>query len=150
MSLNEQLSEIELHLKHVGKVNSEISARGVDWHLDHCLKVINSVTSFTVKSTPNDYKKSFSFPRLIVFTFKYIPRGKGKAPKVVNTINSIEIKDIESQLKTAKDSISTLSTLSKNHHFKHPVFGVLNLNQILTFLNIHTKHHLKIIKDIIM
>ena len=41
-----------------------------------------------------------------------------------------------------------LETLNANSYFKHPYFGDLNLKKTLWFLNLHTNHHLKIIKDI--
>jgi hypothetical protein len=42
-----------------------------------------------------------------------------------------------------------LETISKDRYFTHPFFGDLTLNQTINFLEIHTKHHLEIIEDII-
>ncbi len=149
MSIDKKLSEIENFIKHYNKTNRKVSAKGVDWHLDHILKVINTVSLYTVKSNPKDYKRSFNAIRALVFTMNHIPRGKGKAPKPVNNIDTIKLEDIKSQFEKAKQITINLASLSKNHNFKHPIFGLLNLKQVNTFLNVHTQHHLKIIKDII-
>ncbi|MEY4335064.1 MAG: hypothetical protein RLZZ196_3814, partial [Bacteroidota bacterium] len=37
----------------------------------------------------------------------------------------------------------------KNQFFVHPIFGKLNKKDTFTMLDIHTKHHLLIIQDII-
>ena len=48
----------------------------------------------------------------------------------------------------AKNSLVDLETLNANSYFTHPYFGDLNLKKTIWFLNLHTNHHLKIIKDI--
>ena len=42
-----------------------------------------------------------------------------------------------------------MKELHANSNFKHPYFGVLNLKMTKRFLEIHTNHHLKIIKEIL-
>jgi hypothetical protein len=39
--------------------------------------------------------------------------------------------------------------MSSDKYFDHPYFGNLRLNKTIKFLEIHTKHHLEIINDII-
>jgi hypothetical protein len=57
--------------------------------------------------------------------------------------------DIYQQLTAAKEALDKFSTLDKRHYFNHPVFGILNRNRSLRFLKIHTRHHLRIIRDIV-
>jgi hypothetical protein len=42
-----------------------------------------------------------------------------------------------------------LEHLDAKSNFMHPYFGQLNLKQTKKFLALHTKHHLKIIDDIL-
>lgn len=52
-------------------------------------------------------------------------------------------------LKASKEKIQKLSSLPKEKYFSHPYFGHLTLKQAIPFLQIHTEHHLKIIRDIL-
>jgi hypothetical protein len=49
----------------------------------------------------------------------------------------------------ARNAITTLELISKDHFFTHPYFGDLKKKQTILFLEIHTQHHLEIIEDII-
>lgn len=147
--LENQLKEVEIYIIHRDHINKKVSKVDVAWHLDHILKVINNVSTTLEKSDPNTYKGNFNFTRFMSFTFNYIPRGKIEAVASVRPPENIETKDIKEQLLIARQNIVSLKDLHKNSNFKHPVFNVLNRNQSERFLEVHTKHHLKIIKDIL-
>jgi len=67
----------------------------------------------------------------------------------VRTFDKITLEDLQTQFEIAKKTIKDLETLDPKSNFKHPLFGRLNLKQTRFFLIIHTKHHLKIIEDIL-
>jgi hypothetical protein len=52
-------------------------------------------------------------------------------------------------IQQAKRSIQMLETCQKDQYFLHPIFGDLNKSTTLSFLAVHTKHHLNIISDIV-
>ena len=85
----------------------------------------------------------------MVFTTGKIPRGKIRAPKVVTPFDVATAEELKSKIEIAKNNISKLNNLPKNSFFKHPFLSNLNLKQTEKFLAIHTKHHLKIIEDIL-
>lgn len=142
------LNEIESKIIHADVSNEEVSKANIAWHLDHSLKVINSVIMALQKSDLN-YKWSFNWKKSFLFLVKIIPRGKAKAPKGVRSYELISILDIQRQLKTARSLAEELKTMDKNAYFLHPYVGQLHLKQAVIFLGIHTKHHLKIINDIL-
>ncbi|WP_299337472.1 DUF1569 domain-containing protein [uncultured Psychroserpens sp.] len=142
------LTEIERRIPDAQKADLNISKSNIAWHLDHSLKVVNGVTGMLVKSDVKDYKSNFNKWRLICFGFNFIPRGRGKAPKVVRPPEIVKVEDIKQQLEQAKSNIDPLKDVPKHANFKHPVFGVLNKKQTLKFIKLHTQHHLKIIDDI--
>ena len=78
-----------------------------------------------------------------------IPRGEGKSPSVVNPAEVLSTFDLQAMVESLKIIVEGLKTFPKHSHFNHPYFGMLHLNSSLKFLNIHTHHHLKIIKDIV-
>ncbi len=148
MDLIKEFEDLKQYLPKCELRAEKVSKNGVDWHLDHSCKVINGVYQALQESKPEQYKPKFSFWRQMVMLTGVIPRGVGKAPKVVRPPEVIVLKDIEKQLALCEVSIRELDNLPENAHFKHPVFGHLNRKQTRKFLAIHTRHHLKIIKDI--
>ncbi|MEO6537569.1 MAG: hypothetical protein ABIT07_13030, partial [Ferruginibacter sp.] len=85
----------------------------------------------------------------LVYSLNKIPRGRAKAPKVVQPVGEINAEDITGILQQTKLNINSLKDMKDNHYFAHPYFGKLNLKPTIKFLRIHTHHHLKIINDII-
>ena len=147
--LSNLISDLENKIPYSEKSNPEVSKSDVAWQLDHSLKVINGIIYQLKNSNAEDYKLNFNFKRLVVFTLNKMPRGKGKAPKSVQSFDKISKDDLLNQLNISKKLILDLENLPKNSNFKHPYFGVLSRNQTIKFLNIHTYHHLKIIEDIL-
>ncbi len=147
--LNSLIKDLQSKIEFKDTINLHISKSDVAWHLDHSLKVINSVITVLKKSNPEDYKWKLHFKRSYLFLVGYIPRGKATAPKSVQSLDDISVKDIHRQLETAKFLINQLDSLDKKSNVKHPFIGFLNLKQAKRFLVIHTQHHLKIIDDIL-
>ena len=149
MILVKEIEAVTNAISHFKKQNLAISKSGVDWHIDHSLKVIIGVSESLKKSDPISYKWTFSPLRTVVLIIGRFPRGKAKAPKVTYTNDDIDKSELLNQLTLVKKLLSEIEQLPKNSHFKHPIFGVLNLKQTIRFLGLHTKHHLKITDEII-
>jgi len=131
------------------QLKAKVSKVTAGWHIDHSLQVINTVCKVLIDSDPKAYKSSFNFVKSAIFIMNFIPRGNGKAPQSVTPQGEILEKNLYPQLEKAKKlSMETLH-LTRNSHFAHPYFGMLNLRMTKKFLRIHTRHHLKIIRDII-
>ena len=148
-SLNNLLIQLENHITNFEKTNSKISNSTIGWQIDHCLLVINGVMSQIEISNPTEFQSKFNFNRFMVFTTGKIPRGKIRAPKVVTPFDVATAEELKFKIEIAKNNISKLNNLPKNSFFKHPFLSNLNLKQTEKFLAIHTKHHLKIIEDIL-
>lgn len=147
--LNDLFPIIEKNIFFAEKSNSKISNRGVDWHLNHSLMIINSICENMAKSNPNEYQPKFSILKSFILLTGYIPRGKGRSPKPFNKKEKTSQEELHVLLTKAKAQFKSIEELPKNAHFQHPMFGHLNLKQANRFLYIHTNHHLKIIKDIL-
>ncbi len=147
--MKSELNKIEEYLIHRDSLNKEVSRVAVAWHLDHSLKVINGICDSLQKSKPTAYKRKFNMARTFSFTFGFIPRGRAQSPKSVLPPDTIKTDDIVSQLAIARDKLSILDALDDKSNFKHPVFNQLNKKQAKKFIEIHTRHHLKIVRDIL-
>ena len=149
-SLEILLNELEAHLSNHEAMNLKVSQSTVGWQIEHTLLTINGIVGAVQQSNPKDYKWKFSFIKIIILATKKIPRGKAKAPKIVVPKADIPFADLQQHLAKARETIKGLETVSKDHFFEHPYFGKLKLKETIRFLEIHTNHHLKIIRDIII
>jgi hypothetical protein len=143
------LLRLENHISNFEKTNPNVSNSTVGWQIDHCLLVINGIIGQLEISDPSKYQPKWTFPKFMVFTTGKIPRGKAKAPKVVIPTQVATQEELIAKLIAAKNNVLKLDSFSENQFFNHPYFKDLNVKQTKKFLTIHTKHHLKIIQDIL-
>jgi hypothetical protein len=146
--LSEQLNEIERLITKCDAFNERVSAVSVGWQLSHSMKTICRIVEALESSTPSEYKKEFSMLGMIFINLKWLPRGKAKAPKVVRPSEEITEQGLRVQLKKTKALVKKLPTLKKESFFPHPYFKDMRLKSAIRFLEIHTEHHLKIVRDI--
>jgi hypothetical protein len=143
------LDDLESKIASKDSINPLVSTSNVSWHIAHSLKVINAIAETVKISNPEEYQWRFNFSRSLINILGFIPRGKGKAPKAVLPTDVQTSEQLREALQTAKQMLLELEHLDGKSHFMHPYFGQLNLKQTKKFLAIHTKHHLKIIDDIL-
>ncbi len=144
--LAQQLAEMESMIPDAHVENLAVSNGSVGWHLAHNILVINQVISAVAISDPALYRPKQSFIKWVIFLTKRIPRGKVKAPKVVEPAQDMDLKEA---LERASIAIINLMSVEKNQFFSHPMFGDLNQRKTIQFLVIHTEHHLKIARDLL-
>lgn len=147
--LHNILLQLENHIPNFEKTNSKVSTSTIGWQIDHCLLVINGVIGQVEISNPTEFQSKWNFNKFMVFTTGKIPRGKARAPKAVTPVEVASSEELKAKIELAKKNILKLATFSATSFFKHPYFNDLNVKQTEKFLTIHTKHHLKIIEDIL-
>ena len=130
------------------KLNPAVSTVNTGWHIAHSLLVIIKITEALAHSDPAEYTWKFNLPRVLAFTLNRFPRGRGKAPNSVKPELSRST-DFEALFTQARDAIEKLKNMHPDQHFVHPAFGTLNKKNTFIMLDIHTRHHLGIIKDIV-
>ena len=148
--LNTLLNQIETYIADFEKTNLAVTTSTVGWQIDHSFLVINKVTAQIKKSNPIDYKWKFNKNRFLIQTIlRKIPRGKVRAPIEVQPFNEISKEHLKTELEVTRKNIRELKSLEAKKYFKHPLMGNLNLKKSIDFLELHTKHHLKIIEDML-
>jgi hypothetical protein len=80
---------------------------------------------------------------------KKIPRGRAKSPDVVEPKGTITKESLQSHLDKTYAHLTSIPKIGNDQYFEHPIFGHLKLKDTLVFLEIHTRHHLQIIEDIL-
>ena len=147
-NIEKHLDEIYNYVEHEHQLNKSVSSVNVGWHIEHTSLVIIKITESVSKSDPKKYKWKFSLIRLLIFFKNKFPRGKAKAPDIVKP-KQIDKTNFTQLLIQTKDALQRLKQVDPNQHFRHPIFGDLDKKNTFIMLDIHTRHHLQIVKDII-
>ena len=147
--LKNTVQQLLSYTKEGNSLNEKVSNANIGWHIDHCIMVLNGVFTQLEKSYEKAFKSSFNKNRFIVFLTNKIPVGKAKAPEVVKPTEAFSQDKTIFYGEKAIQKLEASINWPANKYFKHPFFGLLNKKQTIRFLDIHTNHHLKIIKKII-
>lgn len=143
------LTELASLIPQAEKINTNVSAASVSWHLSHSLKVMASTGTIIQKTDPADYKPIWNIKKFIGLQLKYFPRGKAKAPKYVVPEKEYTEDELRALIEDVKQIWEKVTPLPKNAFIKHPHFGPINKSKTIRFVGIHTHHHIKIIRDIL-
>ncbi|QBZ98990.1 DinB family protein [Flavobacterium sangjuense] len=143
------LDQLGSHIPDFEKTNPVVSQSTIGWQIDNSLLVINNVVDRLKDSDSKNYKWKFNKYRILIRITNTIPRGKVRVPKSVKPIDVATIEELKTKLELARKNIADIPTLPANSYFTHPFFGDLNVKPAIWFLKLHTKHHLKIIEDIL-
>ena len=143
------IGQLENKIPKMESLNQQISKGSVGWHIEHTLLVIDTIIESLQTSNPGEYQWKFNFVRTLVLTIRKIPRGRVQSPKSVQPNTHFNCETLQNHVVSTQEKIKALDTLQRNHFFKHPFFGKLNLKPSIKFLILHTKHHINIINDIL-
>jgi hypothetical protein len=149
LNLKNLLHQLEDNIPKQELINPAVSASSIGWHIEHALLTLDQIIEAIKRSDPKKYKWKFSFPKLLVYSINRILRGRAKAPGSVQPKNDITIDTLKDHLGITREKVEGLNELEAYKHFEHPFFGKLKLRPAIKFLEIHTRHHLAIIKDIL-
>ena len=142
------IADLERNIPFSDIQKANVSKANIGWHIEHSLLTIDRITGRLSQTDSRDYKWKLSFAKLFVFATNIIPRGRGEAPASVRPGADINPETLTKHVRVTKEKIKELALMINEQFFEHPYFGHLRLMQAIKFLKIHTKHHLKIIKDI--
>jgi hypothetical protein len=146
--LKQLLQQLEERLPDYTLTAPYVSQSSLGWQIEHTLLTFNLILKQLQRSNPNDYRWKLNWNRILIFTLGFIPRGKAKAPKVVQPQHEITLEGLQQHLQEAYRLLEHVHLLDSDAYFEHPFFGALDKKSTLYFLKLHTQHHLKIIKDI--
>ena len=128
--------------------SESVSSVNIGWQVEHSLLVLNAVSRTLKSSEPKEFTKKFNLLKLVLFTVGKFPRGKAQSPKSVRPKSELSAEELGKLAMTVRENVSNLSSLESGKFFKHPMFGNLRLKDSIRFLELHTEHHLRIIRAI--
>jgi len=135
--------------------SAPVSAWSIGQHLDHLAKANREIAEGIHKILSGEAGPSRSAPtfvgRAVLFS-GWIPRGVGKAP-AYTTPDSTSSEQIKANLRSSFEAVSGLGEVlaeigQSRDRGDHFAFGGLTPMQWLRTMNVHTRHHLKIIREI--
>lgn len=143
-------SEADLNLK-----NEAVSQWTVAQHIDHTASVVKGILALIMMISNSKNPSTDGAPKLlakIILFVGYLPRGKGKAPDqfVPKAASHDEIrKNVQMMDTFIKGLEPRLAQIEASKgRAPHPVLGSFTPAEWLRFIDIHTNHHFKIIRDI--
>jgi hypothetical protein len=123
------------------------SAWCVAEHLDHTLKVTTTTLQILLKPELPVLPRGINLIGRMVLLTGWIPRGRGRSPEKLRGAQ-VPADQLEAQLALLDELIERIASEPPRNAspvFRHPFFGGLTFAESLSFLTIHTEHHLKII-----
>lgn len=148
--LQKEFDQLNHYLEKGDIQNPSVSKKGIYWHVDHCFRILETVPDALRDSKKEDFAPKSSFFKWVIMNFKWIPRGKGRSPKqVLPDEDHLTLEEIKKRSDQAYHQVNSMAQLPDWTHFRHPLFGSFNKKDTVKFLKIHTRHHLKIMRDII-
>ncbi len=143
------LEKLASYIPQFEKENTAVSGKNAGWHIQHSFLALAGIVDAAKASDPQQYKWTFNPLRTIIFLRKSIPRGKGKAPDRSVPKDVITSSTLQDHYNIARQKLEEVNLLQAKNYFIHPYFGHLHLRHTKKMLLIHTKHHLKIVEDIL-
>jgi hypothetical protein len=132
--------------------NERVSTWCLAEQLDHTTKVTASVVDVLGDANAPPLDGGINFLGRLVLLFGWIPRGVGKSPRRLTGTHAAAT-DLEAALAQLAKAFDELPfdrlRASRTPLVRHPKFGGLTPPQALRFLEVHTRHHLKIVDDIL-
>lgn len=140
-SLNENIQFMD-------STNPSVSAWSVGMQIHHTLLAANVILETLNSSEPGARTQERSLMRSAILKVGRIPRGKGKSPDGGMPSKDITAQELRQLYATAMQKLAATETTDPTAWWDHHMFGVMTLDTALSFLNVHTRHHLALIDDI--
>jgi hypothetical protein len=153
--MDKQLEEIERCIPCADVTDSNISLWSVGRQVEHILLTDKGILEHILANytSPPESGKGTTWLGYLMLWTGYIPRGKGKAPEQVvpQDISKKELKKLHAKVCRLYLEAYQKGTLLDQSlfAFPHPYFGMLTVKQWFRFLEVHTHHHLKIIRELL-
>ncbi len=128
-----------------------VSAWSVAEQVDHLVKVEQSIFSHLLTRTPAQGRTISMWGRFVLLT-GWIPRGKGTSPRKLRGTPASAL-ELTAALEACRETFHRLAAepdrlLDPVPCLPHKMFGALTAAEAVRFVPIHTRHHLKIVRDI--
>jgi len=150
MNLESQIDELAGYIDRAELVSPDVSGWSVGQQIEHSLLSIRTMVAAIGRTSDGSGPESSltAIGRLVLMSGQ-IPRGRGQAPASVTVEATPNEEHLLRSVEKARSAIARLDEISDAGVFDHPYFGVLDKKRTIRFIEIHTDHHLAIVRDIL-
>jgi hypothetical protein len=143
------LEQLRAAVAQAGARAATVSAWSVGMHVHHCCRATLGICKALAKSTPPSPRARFSPRVALMFLFGRIPRGRAEAPESARPADDVTPDELRALLDQAGEGIAAARALDPGAWFEHFALGVLARDRALRFVEIHHRHHLRIVAEIL-
>ena len=144
------LEELRSRFPQHARMRTDVSDADVGWHLEHSMLVIRRAYRAVLDSDPAGYCPNYSIRTYLFFNvIKKIPRGRAKAPEAVVPGPGITEETLRQSFDKTMLVIADFEKAGAKQFFRHGLLGNLDRDRTRMLMELHTRHHLDIIRDIV-
>lgn len=125
-----------------------ISDWSVGRHVEHCALAASSIARALLASDSQPPGGPTAAGWIVLLAGR-IPRGRGRAPQAVVPVTERAPAELHARLDEAAALTERARRADPAAWFRHFGLGVLRRDRALRFLDIHHRHHLRIVRDIL-
>jgi len=144
----QQLDALSGWVEQRDRLHAPTSMWTIGQQIEHCCLVIGGVHEALRRSEPPAPPAKITIVRRAVWWTGRIPHGRANAPKSVQPAAVPDRTHLEAAIERARGQVDSIRNLAQDAWFRHFMFDVLRRDEALRFLQIHTNHHLRIMKQI--
>jgi hypothetical protein len=144
-----QIRAFEALVEHRSAITSRISRWSVGQHIHHCSLVMVGVAEAVKRKRTPRPRWTPNLLRTMVLVSGRIPRGRAQAPREARPAPGLDEAGLASALSDANGTVRGLRDAPADAWFRHFALGVIRMRSVPRFLEVHNRHHLRIMGDII-
>ena len=149
-SIEETLDRLHSCISSADAADKSISEWTVGQHIEHCCLGMKFLCETLISCSTPPPRSKHPIRAFLMLASGRIPRGRGNAPKAaLPSEDTADSERLEGLLENSRRLVRRSLDCSPKSWVKHFVFGVLKRNQVLKFISVHNRHHLRIIADIV-
>jgi hypothetical protein len=144
-----QIRAFEALAGHRSAVTIPISRWSVGMHIHHCSLAMVGVARAVMRQSGARPRWSPNVLRTMVLVTGCIPRGRAQTPAEARPEPGFDERRLVSALRDAEEMVRELVDAPADAWFRHFALGIIRMRSVPRFLEIHNRHHLRIIRDIL-
>jgi hypothetical protein len=144
-----QIRAFEALVGHASAVTPRISRWSVGMHIHHCSLAMVGVARAVMRQSGPRPRWTPNLLRTMVLLTGRIPRGRSQTPAEARPIPGYHERQLVSVLRDADDIVRELVDAPADAWFRHFALGIIRMRSVPRFLEVHNRHHLRIIRDIL-
>jgi hypothetical protein len=126
-----------------------VSQWSVGMHIHHCALAMRLVATEVLRCETPPPRWSANPVRTLILLTGRVPRGRAEAPAAVRPSVDLSEGLLGPALSEAAQLVRRLPDAPQEAWFRHFALGVIRRRSVPRFLEVHNRHHLRIISDIL-